>query len=84
MTNMADRIKKNSAEDDSEKVVRQTASNREHSKSNPARSFRLPPHTLTQMEEIRVAEQQDKGRIPTTTEVVIRAIEELHQRSSRK
>lgn len=84
MANMADRIKRsNQTTTSDEKAARENASHKEHSKANLPTSFRLPPDTLSQLEELRIARGQESGRIPTATEIVKSLIAEAHKKEVR-
>lgn len=80
MTNMADRIKKSNQAVAPNDATRERASEKEHSKSTPPTSYRLPPEILAQIEAIRISQGQQTGRVPTATDVIKALVSEAHDR----
>lgn len=80
MTSMADKIRRSSIAVPSDDATRESASEKEHSKSTPPTSYRFPPETLAQIEALRIAEAQQTGRVPTATDVIKTLVREAHQK----
>ncbi len=81
MTSMADKIRKSSTAVPSDDTAREKASEKEHSRSNPPTSYRLPQETLAQIEALRIAQAQATGRVPTATEVIKALIHQAHEKA---
>ena len=81
MTSMADKIRKSSSAVPSDNAARERESEREHSRSNPPTSYRLPQEILGQIEALRIAQAQQTGRVPTATEVIKALIQEAHEKA---
>jgi hypothetical protein len=80
MTKMADRIKKSNQAVTPNDATREQASEKEHSKSTPPTSYRLPPEILAQIEALRIAQGQQTGRVPTATDVIKGLVSEAHHK----
>ena len=83
MTNMADRIKKSSTAVPADDATRESASEKEHSKTTPPTSYRFPTETLAQIEALRIAQAQQTGRVPTATEVIKTLVSTAHEKASK-
>ncbi len=83
MTSMADKIKKSNQAVAPNDATRERASEREHSKSTPPTSYRLPPDILAQIEALRIAQGQQTGRVPTATDVIKALVREAHEKVGR-
>lgn len=80
MTSMADKIKKSSTAVPPDETARERASEKEHSKSTPPTSYRLPHDTLAQLEALRIDQGQRTGRIPTATDVIKALVRQAHEK----